>query len=214
MRVLLTPSLLVVLLVSAFVHAVSAKPVTCQTSVAGGAISEEYDSKDSVLRENRSYRERLFGGFGTITCPGFVTLRALTPGLTDPQRDPFCLQYDKSTRTYTGFVVGARDAYVGCRKPSKSFCQRVNAGRDTALAVARYGAGIVSGADQAAQDAGLTAIARASGAVILSGPRDYLIQGLVSVGAKALAVATAPGTATASAVTVVTVGGLLYACGE
>lgn len=190
----------------------AARPVDCETWIAGTRVSAAYDTNDSVLRENSSYRERLFGGYGRITCPGQITLRVMTPGLSDLQREPFCLQYDRDAQTYTGFVVGDRDAYVGCRKPSKSFCQRVNAGRDSALAVARYGAGLVGRADPDASAAGLSAIARASGAVILSGPRQYLADNLVALGAKAAAVATAPGTLGASALTVVAVGGVLYAC--
>ncbi len=193
---------------------VAARPTACWTSVSGERRALLYESTDPVLRESQSYRERLFGGRGRITCPGYVTLRAMTPDLTDAERAPFCLQYDRPARTYSGFVVGVRDAYVGCRKPSRTFCERVNATKAGALALASFGAGIVSGANTAATAAGVTAVEHASGAIILTGSGGYIAGTLGTLASGALSVLTAPATVTATAVTVVAVGGAVYVCSD
>lgn len=192
---------------------VMARTTTCTTSIGGQMLTADYESGDAGLQENRSYRERLFGGHGRITCPGYVTLRLMTPGLSDREREPFCLQYDGKAQSFAGFQVGPRDAYVGCRKPSLSFCARVNAGREAAMKVARIGTGLITGgpADGAG---GLSAIARTSGAVILSGPRSTISESLVALGSQGLAAVTAPAALPATALTVVAVGGALYACAE
>jgi hypothetical protein len=50
--------------------------------------------------------------------------------------------------------------------------------------------------------------------VILSGPASYLSGAFASLGASALSAVTAPATLTAAAVTVVVVGGAVYACSD
>lgn len=190
----------------------AAAPKSCQTSIAGETAQLRYDTDDDAVAENRSYRERLFGKFGQISCPGYVTLRSLTPDLTDAERAPFCLQYDKARKTYTGIVIGDRDGFVGCKAPSKSFCEHVNATRDTALGIAALGADIVVG--RGASATGVSAVEHSSGALILSGAGPYIADALGSLGGSALAAVSAPGTLTAAAVSVVAVGGAVYVCSE
>jgi hypothetical protein len=192
----------------------AARPSACWTSIEGERKPLLYESDDSVLRENRSQRERLFGGTGRVTCPGYVSLRALTPGLSDSQRAPFCLKYDKQLRTYSGFAVGARDAYVSCKAPSRTFCQRVNATRSQVGALTAFAGGLVSGASTAATAAGVTAVEHSSGALILTGSSGYISGTLGSIVTGAFATLTAPATATATLVTVVAVGGTVYYCSE
>jgi hypothetical protein len=101
-----------------------------------------------------------------------------------------------------------------CRAQGKGLCHYVNGTRDTALAVAGLGTKVMTGMNTAATAAGVSAAADASGAVILSGPASYLSGAFASLGASALSVITAPATLTATAVTVVVVGGAVYACSD
>ena len=186
-----------------------AKPEACLTSIDGEPRALMYDSADGIVHENRTYRERLFGRLGRITCPGYVTLREMTPGLTDEERALFCLQYDRGSRTYTGFVVGERDGYVGCKARSSSFCRKVNATKDTAASVVTYGADLARGLVAAT---GLSAREHVSGAMILTGSGSNVTATLGKLGADALAALSAPATLAAAAVTVVAVGGVVYVC--
>ena len=85
----------------------------CTTAVKGNITSLQYDTDDSSLYENYSFREIFFRGWGEITCPALVTLRHLTPDLTDIERTAFCLNYDKDKNTYMGYSIGVRNAYLG-----------------------------------------------------------------------------------------------------
>ena len=169
-----------------------------------------YDTRDASLKENRTTRERLFGTLGKITCPGFVTLREMTPGLTDAERQPFCLNYDKDRKTYTGFDLGERDAWLSCRAPSGRFCRSVNATKEAAGQIA---GAIGRAATGQGGDGGTSFVDTASGAVIASGAGSYITATLGSVANSALAALSAPGVATAAAVSVVAVGGAVFVCG-
>jgi hypothetical protein len=196
-------------LTATFAVPAGARPQACLTSVRGAPVALMYDTTDGIVRENRSYRERLFGRFGRIDCPGYVTLRAMTPDLTDEERALFCLEYDRRAGTYSGFVVGDRDAFVGCREPSGRFCERLTTTADEALALARFGAGL---AGQAA-GTGMRVAEDPSGAILLSGGRAYVAGALGSVAATVAGALSSPATLTAAAVTVVAVGGAVYVCG-
>lgn len=191
-----------------------AKPTDCQTSIDGQGLNLAYETDDAALGENRSYRERIFGKAGRITCPGYVTLRALTPDLTDAERALFCIEYDRERKTYTGLAVGPRDAYVGCKAPSKTFCERVSATRDQAAALAAVGARLVGRAATTPVVNGVSAVRDMSGALILTGPRRTISGTLGSLAGEALATMTAPAAATATLVTIVAVGGTVYYCSE
>jgi len=189
-----------------------AETIWCTTSINGTFRTLGYDEDDDVLNENYTLRENLFHGWGDITCPAFITLRRLTPGLNDYERSVFCLKFDKERKTYTGFAEGSRDAYLNCKEPKKSFCERVNETKAAAMAIAGAAAGAVGGASTAAGAAGVTAVAHSSGAVILTGTSGYIAGTLGGVGATSLAVLTAPATAVAATVSVVTVGGAVFLC--
>ncbi len=192
--------------------AVQAKVESCQTSIGGEQVGLFYDDHENVKGQT-TLREKVFGGKGEITCPAYVTLRHLTPDLTDEDRAPFCLHYDKEAETYLGYAEGARGAYLACKDPSKAFCSRVNATKEGAVAIAGLAA------DKAADTVEMTEGIRKhqSGAVILSGSGSYVsgaLGSLSSLGTTAMSVLTAPATVTAAAVTVVAVGGAVYVCRE
>ncbi|MBZ4690171.1 MAG: hypothetical protein JG765_1422 [Cereibacter sp.] len=186
--------------------AADAKPEACLTSLEGFPTPLQYDTDDTEMRQNRSYRERFLGGYGDITCPGYVTLRAMTPGLTDTERSVFCLQYDAKAETYTGFSQGKRNAYVHCAQPTRAFCEKVNDSRDSALAIAgNAGRGALSG---------VNAVQNGAGAVVMSGTGASIGSALSSLGASTAAALSAPAVLAAAAVTVVAVGGTVYVCSE
>ena len=188
--------------------------VECTTSINGEFKTLSFDNKESELYENYSFREIFFAHWGDITCPAFITLRHLTPDLSDVERSVFCLQFDDELKTYTSFVNGTRDAHLNCRVPSKTFCERVNDSKDAAIAITGIGAGAVGGASTAASVAGVTAVTHSSGAVILTGTGGYISGTLGSIGAGSLAVLTAPATVTTAVVSFVAIGGAVYFCRE
>ena len=202
------------LIITIFASVAHAAVVECTTSVRNELITLHYNDAESNLYDNYTFREILFEGWGDLTCPSFITLRHLTPNLSDSERSVFCLQFDDSSKTYTGFVNGPRDAYLNCRVPSKSFCERVNDSKDAAIAITGMGAGAVGGASTVASAAGVTAVTHSSGAVILTGTSGYIAGTLGSIGAGTLSVLTAPVTITTAVVSVVAVGGAVYYCKE
>ncbi|MCE6950545.1 hypothetical protein LAZ29_06360 [Cereibacter sphaeroides] len=197
------PALVVLLLLAP--TAAAAKPQACLTSLEGFPTALSYDSEDQEVRANRSTRERWLGGYGDITCPGYVTLRAMTPGLNDRERSVFCLQFDHESNTYTGFAEGKRDAYVHCAQPTGAFCEKVNASAETARKVAGAAGRVLNG---------VHAVENSAGAVVLSGSTGSVSAALSNLGATALPIVSAPATLAAAAVTVVAVGGAVYVCSE
>ena len=195
-----------------------AAEVACLTFIAGEKRALVYDPDEPNIRANITLRERTFGGPEGIECPGYVTLgailRGLNPDISYAEMQPFCLRYDPGLATYTGVGVGKRTARLLCRTKGKGLCHYVNGSKDTALAVAGMGTKLMTGMNTAATAAGVSATADASGAVILSGPASYLSGAFASLGASALSAVTAPATLTAAAVTVVVVGGAVYACSD
>jgi hypothetical protein len=195
-----------------------AADVACLTFIAGEKRALVYDPDEPNIRANITLRERTFGGPEGIECPGYVTLgailRGLNPDISYSEMQPFCLRYDPGLATYTGVGVGKRTARLLCRTEGKGLCHYVNGSKDTALAVAGMGTKLMTGMNTAATAAGVSATADASGAVILSGPASYLSGAFASLGASARSAVTAPATLTAAAVTVVVVGGAVYACSD
>ncbi len=181
----------------------------CETSIRGEVIGFVYDPENAALRDSRSRREKLFGPKGEVSCPGLVTLRALTPELDDAERAGFCLQWDDAAGTYLGYAPGKRDAFLNCRAPSRSFCERVNG---SATAAGR----IVGNSAALAQDMQARAEALPGGAVVLQGQGEKLGRGLARMGAEALGMAATanPVTLTAVAVSAVAVGGAVYMCSD
>jgi hypothetical protein len=178
----------------------------CTTSIRGQAIKFVYDPEIQALKDSRSWRERSFGDWGEVTCPGLVTLRALTPELDDAGRAPFCLQWDKAQGTYIGYAEGERDAWFSCRSPSKSFCQRVKASKTAATTIAGKALNMA--------ETGLEVAHHPSGAVLMNGPGAAIAQQLSTLGTTVVAGATAPVALAGAAVTAVAVGGAVYVCSE
>lgn len=168
------------------------------------------------MKGNTSVRERLFGRWGKVDCPGYLTLREFTPGLSDAERKPFCLVYDKDADTYTGLSEGERNAYLICKNP-KTFCERVNTTTDEAAAFAR------TGLDAARRTAVSTArsalspdvgeiISHSSGALIMKGSGGFISGALGAAGTSLGAALSAPAVVATGAVALVGVGGAVYFC--
>ena len=197
------------LTLTAALTAVSALPALAEATFCTARINDRdvvlgYDTAEPGLGKNFSRRERIAARWGEHDCPSYVVLRALTPELTDDQRGPFCLRHDETTKSVIGYDLGARDAWGQCREQSASVCERVNATRSAA--------GALTGAAARGTVNGLRALPDGSGAVIMSGSGSVISGALGSLGAAAAAVAASPALAAGAAVSVVAVGGTVYAC--
>lgn len=188
-----------------------AEAQSCTTSVTGQRVTLFFEADDEQVDANRTRREAWLGGWGEIDCPSYVTLRHLTPDLTDEQRQPFCLFWDKEAGTYAGYAEGPRDAYLRCRAPRRTFCERVNTSVQTSMAVAGL-ADAPEGTEGLV--GGVQAVTRPGGAVVLSGAGAAVQQTIASASTTAGAALATPIGLAAAAVSVVAVGGAVYLCSE
>ncbi|WP_235755862.1 hypothetical protein [Paracoccus salsus] len=184
----------------------AAEPTLCTSRIDGKDVPMAYDKDEDISRQNYSLREVLFTRRGRDTCPSYVVLRSLTPDLTDEQRRPFCLRHDAEADSIIGYDLGRRDAYGRCRAPSGSLCRRINQTKGAA--------GQISGAAAGGAVRGLRALPDGSGAIILEGSRSHISSALGAIGGAAASLAASPVLLTGAAVTVLTVGGAVYACRE
>ena len=179
--------------------AAQAEPTFCTARINGRDVPLAYDTDAPGLRDHFSRREIFFTSWGRDTCPSYVVLRSLTPDLTDDERGPFCLRHDKSSDSIIGYDLGQRDAYGRCEAPAMTVCQRVNQTKNAAVAITGAAArGAINGAK---------ALPDGSGAVIISGSQS-------SIGGAAAAMASSPAIVAGAAVSLVAVGGAVYACQE
>jgi hypothetical protein len=182
----------------------AAEPTMCNTRINGKDIILGYDKEEARLSESYSRREHMATRVGRHDCPSYVVLRSLTPELTDDQRLPFCLRHDDKTDSVAGYDLGDRDAWGRCKVASASLCSRVNQ--------ATGAAGAITSTAARKSVAGLHALPDASGAVIVSGTGSAISGALASLGGAAAVVAASPVLLTGAAVSVVAVGGTVYAC--
>ncbi len=200
----------------------------CTTSLDGKLLQIDYtvsqqdqiDTSQLVPKEemkgNTSVRERLFGRWGKVDCPAYLTLREFTPDLTDAERKPFCLVYDKDADTYTGFSEGERNAYLICKNP-KTFCERVNTTKEEARSVARTGLDVARRTAMTTARSALSAdvgeiISHSSGALIMKGSGSFISSALSATGTSIGTALSAPAVVATGAVTLVGVGGAVYFC--
>ncbi|MDO5648771.1 hypothetical protein [Paracoccus sp. (in: a-proteobacteria)] len=183
-----------------------AEATFCTAMINGQDVLLGYDTAEPGLRGRYSMRERLATKWGRHDCPSYVVLRSLTPELDDDGRQPFCLRMDASGDSVMGYDLGDRDAWGRCRAPRKTACERVNATKDAAAAM--------TGAAARATVSGLQALPDGSGAVILSGSGEAITGALGTIGGAASAIAASPALIAGTAVSVVAVGGAVYACRE
>lgn len=201
---------------------------SCTTSMDGVLYQIEYIVSETDLngsgqfipkaeiKGNTTVREKLFGRWGKVDCPAYVTLRQFTPDLTDAERKPFCLVYDTKADTYTGFSEGDRNAYLICKNP-KTFCERVNTTKQEAGALALTGLDIarrsaVATAQSALSLDGGSIVSHSSGALIMKGSGSFISGALGTSGASISAALSAPAVVAAGAVTLIGVGGAVYFC--
>ena len=176
----------------------------CDTSMRGEAVRFAYDADNAALKDSLTLRQKIAGG---EACPGLVVLRAFTPELTDADRAPFCLQWDRKAETWLGYDLGPRDGSFVCKTAKKQFCQRVNASRQTA---ARWG----GFAADLALDAGTETLLHGAGIVSVKGPAALIGEKLLGLGATTVQSVGAGAAIGAVAVTAVAVGGAVYVCSD
>ncbi|MFN3524529.1 MAG: hypothetical protein ACK4YU_00455 [Paracoccus sp. (in: a-proteobacteria)] len=184
--------------------AAQADPTLCTARINDRDVVMGYDSDEPRLGNTWSRRELLATKWGQHDCPSYVVLRSLTPELSDDERRPFCLRFDDETESVMGYDLGERDSWGRCRQPSASLCERVNQTRSAATSM--------TSAAARGTLAGLRALPDGSGAVILSGTGNAVSGALGSLGGAAATVAGTPALAAGAAVSVVAVGGAVYAC--
>lgn len=176
----------------------------CATSMRGEAVSFAYDAENPALKDSLTLRQKIAGG---DACPGLVVLRAFTPELTDADRAPFCLQWDRKAETWLGYDLGPRDGAFVCKTAKKQFCQRVNASKQ----VAGRWAGV---AGDLAVDAGTETLLHGAGVVSVKGPAALIGEKLLGLGATTVQGVGAGAAIGAVAVTAVAVGGAVYVCSD
>ena len=120
------------------VAAQEAEPTFCTARINDRDVVMGYDKAEARLSDTYSRREQLATRIGRHDCPSYVVLRSLTPELTDEERLPFCLRFDKASESVMGYDLGARDAWGVCRSQTRAVCRRVN--QTTAAAGALSGA--------------------------------------------------------------------------
>ena len=184
--------------------AAAAEPTMCHARINGKDVVLGYDREEAGMVADYSRRERLAARIGQHDCPSYVVLRSLTPELDDDQRQPFCLRHDDQTDSVAGYDLGERDAWGRCKTASATLCSRVNQVSGGAAALGS------TAARKSVQ--GLRALPDGSGAVIVSGTGSAISGALASLGGAAAAVAASPALLTGAAVSVVAVGGTVYAC--
>ena len=184
--------------------AAAAEPTMCHARINGKDVVLGYDREEAGMVADYSRRERLAARIGQHDCPSYVVLRSLTPELDDDQRQPFCLRHDEETDSVAGYDLGGRDAWGRCKTASATLCSRVNQ--------ASGGAAAIGSAAARKSVQGLRALPDGSGAVIVSGTGSAISGALASLGGAAAAVAASPVLLTGAAVSVVAVGGTVYAC--
>lgn len=202
----LTAAALLIVLAIALPAATTAEPVFCTTRIAGKDVPLAYDKDEPSLRDNYGLREIVFTRWGRDTCPSYVVLRSLTPDLTDEQRGLFCLRHDPETKSVIGYDLGRRDSYGRCERPAATVCQRVNKTRSAA--------GQITSAAARGAASGLRALPDGTTAAIISGSSGYISQALGAIGGAAASIAASPALLAGAAVSVVAVGGAVYACAE
>lgn len=188
---------------------------SCVASIKGKERKIRYVTDEAYALEKTSLRETFFGSKGSGDCPSYVTLAYLTPGITASQRNLFCLAYDKKEKTYQGVAQGPHNAYNLCKSPPGAFCERVNAGKNKAIALAAAAAGtagVATSASALTSAAGITVVAHSSGAAILTGSAGYVAGTLGTLGTTALGVVTAPVTAVVAAVSAASLGTAVFVC--
>lgn len=201
----MTPALIFCIALLAPVAATAA-PVFCTARIAGKDVPLAYDPDEPGLRATYSLRETLFTRWGKSSCPSHVVLRSLTPELTDEERQPFCLRHDEETESFIGYDLGARDARGACKQPAGTVCRRVHQTQNAAVTMTTAaGRGAIRG---------LQALPDGSGAVIVSGSKGYVAGALQAMGGAAAAFAASPVMMASAAVTVIAVGGAVYACAD
>lgn len=87
----------------------------CVTSVDDQLFELKYYPNDDETLGNSSFREILFSGWGAITCPGEMTIRAMVPDLLPAERKDYCLVFSKKRKTYLGYAKGKKDTYWRCK---------------------------------------------------------------------------------------------------
>jgi hypothetical protein len=140
-----------------------------------------------------------------VSCDSETIIAFLGAVLAVDQIDRYCLSYDAETDGFL-LVPGVRNYRGRCQK---TVCDRVNVAADQTT-------GFLGAMTQAiwTQQGGLLGLTHSSGAMLLTGSSSALIETVGGAATSVLAALSTPAAMTATAVTVVAVGGGVYVCRE
>jgi hypothetical protein len=143
-------------------------------------------------------------------CDSATTIAFLARMLSLDETEGYCLADAKDG---TGFLLvpGERNFRGRCRT---TICEHVNMVRDEGLAVAQGAASLIAGRQINSVTDGVTALASSSGAMLVTGQSSAIMSALGQTAGALTTALTAPATAAAAAVTVMTVGGAVYVCSD
>ena len=192
----------------------AAETSRCLATVNGSEVVVDYEpaSAAPVTR-----RERALGWPGRVwnrawgtppACDSGVLIAYLGQTLAADEIEGYCLAADAEAETFL-LVPGERNYRGRCRRTA---CERVNAAAGDALAASGAVARTVTDIATGRSDSRLSAVAHSSGAAILSGNAGPISTALSGIAPSVVAVLTAPATLAAAAVSVVTIGGVVYVC--
>jgi hypothetical protein len=205
------------LLFSAAPAIVSAETLRCSSNVNGEERVIQYDSRANWL-EDQTNGEWTLGlpgrawnwALGELPiCSSPVMISYLSRELPAEEVDGYCLTPDETDNWL--LVPGERNFLGRC---AQTTCEMVNATKDEVAAIANRVQGAILAANTVATTAGVSVVSHSSGAWILTGNAGYIAGTLGSVGTGLIAILTAPVTLTATAVSVVAIGGAVYVCTE
>lgn len=167
------------------------------TAPSGGSMRER------LLSWPRYNWNRAWGA--PVACDSETTIAFLGAVLAVDQIDGYCLSYDAETDGFL-LVPGARNFRGRCQK---TVCDRVNL-------AAEQTTGFLGAMAQAVlqQQGGRAGLIHSSGAMLLTGQSNLLIETLGSAATSVTAALSTPAALAAAAVTVVSVGGAVYVCSE
>ncbi|WP_102108162.1 hypothetical protein [Oceaniglobus roseus] len=199
-------------------------PVAAQESCASVVNGElvVFDPSFQAPQDTVSRRERLLSWPGRKldslrgrppACDSQTIIAYLGQTIPADQIDGYCL----SEQGEDGFLLlpGERTYNGRC---AKTACERVNATKDSALAIAgtaaRGAADKALGIEREEPEEAPKSLIHSSGAAILTGTSGYITSNLGAIGSSLTAALSTPAILAATAVTVVAVGGAVYVCSE
>lgn len=181
---------------------------TCATNIHGKTVQLSFKA-DENFYDHVGWTERKFSGWGSVTCPGPITLKHILQVNDVEGIGDYCLLWDRENDTYVGAQAGARGGNAVCKK---TLCQRVNGDVSLAEVGGAAAAGAIGAGNLVMAATGTTVVAHSSGALIMTGASGYIAGTLGTAATAGTAIITAPATLAAVAAGAAAYGGAVWYC--